>query len=423
MGVYSLTMGLDGTRVISLSAGTVNTSAQALFSGMIDSVDELSHGIIAQMMDGEHAYAESVMSSGVLERIVHDNIQSILDCLIGTNNSLEAPRTAGRVKAEHGIPLSSLLRAYRLAGIQLWDAMIARATTTEHSTALLMASSRFWGIIDLYSSTAAETYGHVVDERERTAEQSKNVLLGSLLEGDFTGDVERATRALGLSRLSHFVVLALDMRDSVDDRRPSLIGALRAAGVRSAWTPWKGEYLGLLSAGTDGESAAVLTAALGTVRWRVGASLPFAALTGAPTAVTQALLAMRCVAPGTMGIHAYGTAPIDVILVAQPEYAAELRESVFGCLAELDPADARLLLDTLECWFATDGSTAACGTALHCHRNTVLHRLDRLAALSGRSVTRPADAAVLFIALRAVRLAGLTAPATRSRRRLERQTA
>ena len=60
-------MGNDGARVLSLSAGTVDKSAQALFLGMIDTVDELSHGIIAQMMDGEHAYAESVLSSGVLE--------------------------------------------------------------------------------------------------------------------------------------------------------------------------------------------------------------------------------------------------------------------------------------------------------------------------------------------------------------------
>jgi sugar diacid utilization regulator len=73
-----------------------------------------------------------------------------------------------------------------------------------------------------------------------------------------------------------------------------------------------------------------------------------------------------------------------------------------------------VLLDTLECWFATDGSTAECGKQLHCHRNTVLHRLGRIAEMTGRSVAKPGQAAELFTALRAVRLAGLWATRVRT---------
>jgi len=408
----------EGTLFVSPTVAAADGRGRALFASMRESVDELSDNVLAQIINGEPAYAQSVLSSGVLERIVRDNIQSIVDCLTGSSDSLEAPRTAGRVKAEHAIPMASLLRAYRLAGIHLWDSMMARATTAEQSIALLRASSRFWGVIDIYSSTAAETYRDVVDARDRTAEQGKNVLLLALLEGVFTGDVGRATRALGLPERSRFFVLALEMRDSGDDPRPSLSSELQASGVRSAWTPWKGEYLGLISTGSDGDAGAVLTGALGTLRWRVGASLPFTALESAPAGVAQALLAMRCIAPGSTGVHAYGTAPIDTLLVAQPAYAAELRESVFSGVAELDFMDACVLLDTLECWFSTSGSTVACGKKLHCHRNTVLYRLDRLAALTGLSVARPAEAAVLYTALRAVRLAGLVVPAPQGRVRL-----
>lgn len=83
---------------------------------------------------------------------------------------------------------------------------------------------------------------------------------------------------------------------------------------------------------------------------------------------------MLCIAPAAVGACHCGAAPIDTMLVSQPACAAELRDGVLGGLADLDPDDARVLLDTLECWFAAHGSTAECGKQLHSHRNTVLHR-------------------------------------------------
>lgn len=388
--------------------------ARDLFSNLIDSVDELCGGIVAQILDGEHDYAESALPVGVLEGIVHDNLEAILQCLLGVNDSLDAPRTAGRVKAEHGIPMASLLHAYRLAGLHLWSAMTARATTPEHAAALLTASSEVWGIIDRYSNAAAETYREVVDERERRNQQSRNVMLLSLLDGEVTGDAGRVLRALGLPERARYAVLAVEMRHSDDDPLPAIVERLRAVGVSSAWAPWKGEHLGLIASGAGVHPSAIATALADSVSSRIGASLALDSLDRAPAAVRQALLAMRCIAETAVGVHLYGDAPIDTMLVSQPDFAAELRDGVFGAMAELDPDDARVLLETLECWFATDGSTLECGRRLHCHRNTVLHRLGRIAQLTGRTVTKPAQAAELFTALRAVRLAGLWAPPARA---------
>lgn len=381
---------------------------------MIDSVDELCNGIVTHIINGEHDYAESALPPGVLERIVHDNIEAMLQCLLGTNDSLAAPRNAGRVKAEHGIPMASLLHAYRLAGLHLWDAMTAKAATPEHATALLAASSNVWGIIDRYSNAAAETYREVVDERERRDELSKNVMLHTLLEGDFSGDASRAIRALGLPDRATYVVLAVEMRHSGDDPLPAITDRLRGMGVGSAWAPWKGEYVGLLGGGPGISLPAAARTLADDARSRIGASVPFDSPEHAPIAVRQALIAMRCIAPTAVGVHLYGAAPIDTMLVSQPAFAAELRDGLLGGMAELDPDDARVLLDTLECWFATDGSTAECGKLMHCHRNTVLHRLGRIAQLTGRSVAKPSQAAELYTAVRAVRLAGLWASPVRA---------
>jgi len=51
--------------------------------------------------------------------------------------------------------------------------------------------------------------------------------------------------------------------------------------------------------------------------------------------------------------------------------------------------------------FAGSGSVKEVAARSFCHRNTVLNRLRRFSALTGRDVTRPADAAVVLLALAA----------------------
>lgn len=405
-------------RDVALQVGTLpavmSDDAHDLFLRVATSLDDLTDGVVADIMRGEQTYSASGLSDDILRRIVRENIDGILQHLLGASDSLDAPRMAGRVKAEYGIPMAGLLHAYRLAGLRLWDSMMALATTSDVSAALLSASSMFWGIIDRYSGVAADTYREVVEGRQRKELHSKSVLLLSILEGDFSDEIAPAVRALGLPENGKYVALALELSDSGDNARVTVGERLRAAGIASAWTPWKGEYLGLLagSPGTDVVEALQLMA--GSVQSRVGVSLPFLLLENAQTAVTQALLALRCVPPTSTGIHAYGSAPIDTMLAAQPRYAAELRDRALGTLLKLDEDDAGALLETLQTWFATDGSTLACAQELHCHRNTVLHRLGRIAELTGKSVMKPQDAAELFVALRALRLTSGLGPLARS---------
>lgn len=99
-----------------------------------------------------------------------------------------------------------------------------------------------------------------------------------------------------------------------------------------------------------------------------------------------------------------GGAPLDALIAADGVRAAEMAAVVLGGLAGRDPRDEETLLHTLEVWFEAGGSTTAAARALHCHRNTVLNRLARVQALTGRDAARPVDAAELFAAIRARRL-------------------
>lgn len=389
------------------STPATDLSTVGLFTDMIDSADLVTDRVIDQIVNGEHAYAEGTLTAELLYSIVRENVDALLRELAGLGGSLDAPRRAGRVKAEYGIPIASLLHAYRLAGLQLWNEMMVRSEQSDRSQALLRVSSEVWGIIDRYSNAAAEAYREVIDERERKDQQARQVMLIGLLERSTTpGDLGRVLRALDLPEHGSYLVVSAELSDSGDEPLPSGSRRLRSAGISATWTPWKGEHVGLLacSAGSDIATAVAIVERSATSR--VGVSLPFTAMSAAPEAMRQARISMLCVPPASVGLRRYGSAPIDTLLVADPRYAAELRDGVLGALSALDPRDAELLVDTVDAWFAAEGSTAETGRRLHCHRNTVLHRLGRVAELTGRSVSRPAEAAELFAAVRATRLLG-----------------
>ncbi len=374
-----------------------------LFAELLDTVDELSGRIVDEILSGEQVYAEATLTPDQLLMIVHANVRCLLEILVGAPESLDAARMAGRLKAEYGIPMASLLRAYRIAGLTLWEEMIARSAVGGSSEALLRISSNFWGIIDTFSSAAAETYREVVGEIDRRDQRARGVMLLSLLEGTAgTRAAEELLRRLGLPIPATYLVVAAELDGTGADPLPSIRSRLRAAGIPSTWTTWTGEHLGLVGCPTPAEIPVATGIIAAAATSRVGASRPFASVQTAKDAVRQAQLSRECVPPLSVGFHSYGSAPIDTLLAAQPSYASELRVNVLGPLAAA--VDAEPLLDTLEAWFVADGSPAQAGIMLHCHRNTIGYRLGRIAELTGRNVSRPTDAAELYVALRSMRL-------------------
>ena len=404
---YSPTMSIDEARPLTL---VPDRAGSEFFLDLFDSVDALSDGVVEQILVGENEYAENPMSREMLYDIVRENIAALLSTLAGSTTSLEAPRRAGRVKAEHGIPMASLLHAYRLAGLQLWNEMMSRAVGADRAEMLLRLSSDVWGIIDRFSGEAAESYRAWVDERDRRDEQARSVMLLSLLDGSATpGEVGRLLRALGLPEHGTYVVVAAERSSSGEDPVPMVPAALREYGIASAWTAWKGEYVGLLGRAGRIEVEVAASALASAATSRVGVSSIFTDLSVAPSAVAQARMSIECGGSPGGSVHLYGSAPVDLLLVAQPGYGMELRNAVFGRMLADSVHDGDVLLDTLEAWFESDGSTLDAGIRMHCHRNTVLYRLGRIADLTGRSVSKPTEASELYVALRAVRLGGLRA--------------
>lgn len=351
----------------------------------------ITQRVTARIEHDDIDYGTPALGHDELVTLVADCCAAWLDALAEVPYSREPARRAGRLKAERGIPLESLLHAFRVAGLVFWEIIVESAGDGDRAT-LPRLSTLVWATVDNYSVAAADAYRRVV--AAGTAQPGQGMLRALLDPGLPPGQRAELGRRMGLSARAVSVVLVGDVH-------------LDATGVVTASTVFGDELITLVAAG----SPATLERALRTVRARAGASRPFTDLAAAPTAFDEARFALRCAGPAETGVHTYASAPERALIAANPALAADLFADLLAAFDRLDPEDSRLLIDTALAWYELGGSSTAVGKRLHLHRNTVRHRLERIERLTGKTFASPADAALLYLALH-TRL--LRAPCSRS---------
>ncbi|WP_433566974.1 PucR family transcriptional regulator [Nocardia sp. CA-151230] len=337
--------------------------------------------VTARIEHDEKDYGDAALGHDELITLVTDSLAALMDAISDAPFSLEPARRAGRLKAERGIPLDSLLHAFRVAGRAFWQVIVERAEHDAHP-ALPQLSTLVWATIDEYSVAAADAYrsaGVTADE------QPDQRLLRALLDRDIP-ETQRAdlSRKMRLPARGIFAVMVGDVH-------------LAATGVTTLRTFYVDDWVSLAAA----TSPVTLDHALRAVSTPAGASKPFADLMSAPAALEQARLAFRCLSATDTGIHIYASSPARALIAAHPELAADVLSDWLGAFDQLDTDDADALVQTALAWYELGGSTSAVGERLHLNRNTVLHRLKRIEQLTGSTFTVPAKAAVLYLALQA----------------------
>lgn len=365
--------------VASVSLTTPRLDAVALSSAITDGI-----------LSGEHAYAERSLPRSALEGVVRDNVVALLGALDGAPIDLDSARRTGRFKAEAGIPLAGVMHAYRIAGLQIWREIgILLEGNRDAGAQFFDLASRTWSLLDQLSTAAAEAHHEVTDTRGRWDEQSRIAAALDLLEGVAAPERhEGAARILGLEEPGRFAVVAIDAVPH-GGRPPKTSDEPRAQ-----WVDRRNVRLALVALGPSAPPSWVPDWAE-----RLGISREFSLLKDAPEAARQAILALRGVAPRGRGRARYGDLPVETLVVSHPQAALEAADQVLGRLDDLPPGDRDSLIDTLTAWIDSGGSSAEAAVLLHCHRNTVLYRLRRIEALTGRSVSKPADIAALTIAI------------------------
>jgi hypothetical protein len=380
------------------STSAVADLGRALLADLGDLTERLVEAIVAE--DPSYAVLGAIPDDD-LRVSCAENLRRVLEVLIGAApddaDPFDAPRETGRRRAEQAVPLESVLHAYRLGHRVIWEALVALARHGEAGVEpLLEAASEVWAVVDRFSAAVADAYRATAAELARRDAGRREALLDALLEGrpSERAVLAAAATALDLPEAGRYVVVVID---GVHHGR-SAADALAVRGFRTSWRARADTEIGLVCLGRSSstEVASALRALPGV---RAGLSPAVDGLAQVATAHQLATTTLHALPPAVPAVLELDARLPAALLVTAPDLAGRLVASALGPVLSLPAEERDVLLQTLGAWLDSGGSARRTATALYCHRNTVLNRLRRLEALTGRSLERVDDLVAWSLAL------------------------
>ena len=379
------------------AAGTVEALAQVVLEHHLDDLAaRLAAAIQAALPEYEGIPREQLVAS------CHDNLlrslQRFAQVLPDDRDLVDAPEHTAVQRARQGLPLDALLQSYRLGGRLLWDELLVRAQERGvDAGVMLAASTTVWDVIDAHSAAAARAYRAEEALLQRRDRVRQEVVLDALLDGagrdpDFS---ERASALLQLPSDGSYVVVVASPADPGE--RPRTAEGLAELGYTSHWRIRNGRDIGLVALG--GRSEGQLRCALRERGHAPAALSPVVCgLAELDRALQLAETALRTLG-GAAEIVTFAERLPEVLLVAQPAVADILRSQLLGPVLALPAPERDALLATLHAVVVEGRTLEAAARELFCHRNTVMKRLDRITALTGRRLDSPREQLLLHLAL------------------------
>ena len=344
--------------------------------------DELVDRLAERIAEEIDLYgSDAVVARAELRRSVADNFTFMLGQMSTPDPpDLGPPRRTGRRRAQEGVPLPELLRAYRLGFAFLWEELLAEARAAGDGAvrALTDTAAVILSCSDEYAIALTEAYREAVADRMVTTDRHRSALVEALVTGGVSdhGPAWEVAKLLDLPYEGSFVAVVAETTALGAEALVGVEARLAPHDIASAWRLSPDQQVGVVSLGR--KPVALVVAALGELAaGRVGVSPAFPTVDHTPRAVRLARIAMQ-------NLSAPGVAQFD--------------DSPLGA------EDRAGLLATVEAWLDAGGSATAAGQALFCHPNTVRYRLRRVEELTGRSVDVPRAAAELTVALQALRV-------------------
>ena len=371
---------------------TASPAVAVLGKAVAARLDDLTDALVEAILREDPSYSGPGRTPREdLERSCHDNLLRILQSLTGDTDPavdpFDAPRATGRRRAEQGMPLESVLHAYRVGFRIIWEALVseARARGGEGLEPLVDAAGEVWELVDVFSSAVADSYRVTEAEFARRDDRRRDALVDALLEGRGTERAVAADAAAALDLPEHgrYAVVVL----GGEDLAPSIGTSLRARGLRCAFRTRTDREIGLVALGSQ-EPADLVAVLEGLGGLRAGVSPAVEGLAEVDVAHRLAETALRALPPGGPAVAELNTRLAGALLVTAPDLAARLVHRALGGVLALEHDERKVLLDTLRTWLDTGGSAGQTAGRLYCHRNTVLNRLRRLEGLTGRSLER-----------------------------------
>jgi hypothetical protein len=381
-----------------------------LGAALLERITDLAEGMAARITAEVSFYRDfPTVSPDELLKSCQAHLEFLL-CSLGTAaaGDTSPAELNGRRRAGQDVPLPVLMDAYRIGCQFLWESFVAEAerTGSPDSQALVRAASEVWMLQDRFTQAMATGHRDAMTERVLSREQERSALVEALLEGRITETrtLWETAEILRISRRGPYVVVAAEVPDLGRQAIEDAEQRLRAEGFSSAWRLLPDLQVGIVVLRGPRPVERLVALLSGRARHRVGISPRYASLDQTLPGLRFARIAMSGAPPSSARVTVFDRAPLAVAAASTPEIMTHVVSAVLGSLNQLPAAERTLLLDTLEAWRDNGGSATQAARALFCHPNTVRHRLRRITAATGRSLTAPRDVAELCLALEASRL-------------------
>src|SRR3954469_691465 len=344
------------------------------------------------------------------ELVVHGcatNIRSVLGA-IATDTEFDPAAAAdlGTERARDGVPLASVMEAYRVAFRGLWDAAVKEVSgrTQTNGEAVRLMTAKIHAAQDVFSAAMASAYREEQTRRLTGDESEREILIDSLLHGRLfeRWSIWEAADCLRLPAQGPYVVIAAESSVGTE-ALPGIASKLRSMDVFSAWQLLPDMQVGIVHVKNERQLTNVLALVSRMASNRVGVSAQFDDLRDTAQALRYARVTLRGRSEGPR-VTLFNGSILSTAAVSAPEVMVKLAKPIIECFVELAADERDVLFETFRVWLENDGSLRAVGELLFCHPNTVRYRLHRIEQRTGRSVTRPRDVAELSLAFEVHRL-------------------
>jgi hypothetical protein len=375
---------------------------------LLSDLDGMTDRLTVMVLQREPAYAERGMVDelrGACRSNLERGVQVLAQRVPGGVDPKDLSVTVGRRRARQGVPLEAVLRAYRLGGRVIWESLLSVSRTRfagAYDEALLDAVSSVWRVNDGSSAVVVEAYRAEELRMHSHDLGRRHAVLDGLIEGRGSDPVfvREAATVLGLAESGPLLCAVAPVEPGEETPLRGPQEALSALGLTSMWFVRPRDEVGLVALGVR-PLRAVVEALRPCAVGRVGISAQLDGLGAVDAGYRMALTAARTLR--TPGVAELDDRLPEALLVDSPELAPRLVDTALGGLLELPPADRDTLLTTLEELLACGGSPTHAATALFCHRNTVIYRMRRIEAATGRRLGDTRDRLLLTLGLMAAR--------------------
>jgi hypothetical protein len=374
-----------------LAGRAANATVRAIASRVLADLDALVATIGVALRDEIPEYASmspAQMTEDVLpvtRRVVTSFFDAVVSGAPVGGRVVRSFEESGRARLEMGVPLESMLHAYRIAGRVTWTA-VSNAIRPGEEHLLADLAAQWMDYIDLASSAVAKAYMSASAERLRSLDARRRELVEALLTATDPGEVAAVSLRFSTILAAAYVPVLV-----AGDGVASRIDALIAASPPRTLGGHRGDRVLLLVPDSEAAPPATNDA---LVAWGRPAA-PGAALL-AEVGQVEALLEAAVAEGRTAGAYGPDDLLVEQLLLGNERVAAALRRRVRDLLAARDPGGA--IVSTLRAYLAT-GSVPETARREVVHANTVAYRLGRVRDLTGLDPRVPVDAALLVLGL------------------------